>query len=59
MPRYRMERQESGQRYTTIEVEAPDKEEAQEMIWNDEGTVISQWFKQRDAETLSFEEIKE
>lgn len=58
MPRYRMRRQESGERYRTIEVVAPNKEEAEEMIWNDEGTIVSESFKQRDTETLSFEEIE-
>ena len=59
MPKYRMERQEMGERYTTIEVEAPDEEEAQEMIWEGEGTIVSEWFKQRDAEVLSFREVEE
>lgn len=57
MPRYRMERQERGERYITIEVEADDMEDAKEAIWNDEGTVVSEWFEQRDVDVLSFEEV--
>ena len=57
MPKFRMERQERGEQYTTYEVEAGTKEEAEEMIFEDEATIVSQHFKQRDAETLSFEEI--
>lgn len=57
MPKYRIERMERGERYRTIEVEAPTKEEAQEMIWNDEGTVVSETFKPRDCETLSWKEV--
>lgn len=57
MPKFRMERQESGNRYTTYEVEADTKEEAEEMIFEDEAIIVSQHFKQRDAETLSFKEI--
>ena len=59
MPRYRIKRQERGERYRTIEVVASSKEKAQEMICNDEGTIVSESFKQRDAETLSFEEIED
>ena len=57
MPKFRMKRQESGQRYTTYEVEANTKEEAEEMIFEDQATIVSQHFKQRDAEILSFKEI--
>ena len=58
MPKFRMERQESGQRYTTYEIEAPTKEEAEEMIFEfDEANIVGQYFKQRDSEILSFKEI--
>lgn len=57
MPKFRMERQERGVRYTTYEVEAPDEEEAREMISEDEATIVSQLFKQHDADELSFDEV--
>jgi len=57
MPRFRMIRQERGEQYTTYEVDADDKEEAEELIFDDKAFVVSQTFKQRDAEILSFKEI--
>ncbi len=59
MPRYRMERQETGEQYTTIEVDAENEEEARDMIFDDEGVVVCSWFKQRDAEEISFVEVKD
>lgn len=57
MPKFRMERQENGEQYTTYEVEADTKEEAKEMICENQATIVSQHFEQRDAEILSFKEI--
>ena len=59
MPKFRMERQEQGVRYTTYEVEAPNKEEAECLIWEDEAEVVEQHFKQHDADVLSFEQVSE
>lgn len=57
MPRFQMERQEQGVRYTTLEVEADTQEEAEELIWEDDAKIISQHFKQHDAQVLSFGEV--
>ena len=59
MPKYRMVRQEPGTRYTTTEVEAPTKDEADDMIWDDKGTVVNQVFESRDIHVVSFDEVKE
>lgn len=57
MPKFQMVRQEQGVRYTTLEVEAETKEEAEELIWEDDAKIVSQYFKQHDADILSFKEV--
>lgn len=59
MPKFRMQRQEMGEQYTTYEVVAANKEEASELIFDDKATIVSRRFKQRDSDILSFEEIPE
>lgn len=60
MPKFRMERQEMGEQYTIYEAEAANKEEAKEiMLGEDEETIVSRRFKQRDAVVLYIKEISE
>lgn len=58
MPKYRREVEERGCRYTTYEVEAEDKEDALDKIYDGEATIVSQRFKQHDGNELYFEEIE-
>jgi len=58
MPRFRLERAETGIRHTTHEVTAQTKEEAEDLISDDfDGTMVSEYFKQYDCENGDIEEI--
>ena len=58
MPRFRLERSEQGTRYSTHEVIANTKEEAEDLIFDDlEGPEVGGHFKQYDCENGDIEEI--
>jgi hypothetical protein len=57
MPKWRMEIQEQGERYRSIEVVADTEEEAREMISEDMGEVVDEFFKQRDRDELNFNRL--
>ena len=59
MPKYRLERSEQGTRYSTHEVIADTKEEAEDMIFEDlDRTRVDYHFKQHDCHNEDIEEIK-
>lgn len=47
MPKFRIQRQETGEQYTTYEVLADNKEEAAELIFDDKAAIVSRRFKHR------------
>ncbi len=59
MPKYRMEMQEAGVRYTTYEVEAPTEEEAEILIGEDGSCMVSQHFEKRETDAITFRELSD
>jgi hypothetical protein len=59
MPRFRIDREERGVRYSTYEVEADTREDAEEALFEDDVKVISSHFKQHDGDYYNFREVKD